>query len=547
MMQNATVPTTTTSYDTVPYLGYPFAQTHPDRLATIGTLLGLAVAPVTNCRVLELGCGDGGNLLPMACQLPGSHFVGLDLSGEAIARGRALVDELNLSNLELRQADLMETGAELGQFDYIIAHGVYSWVPPVVRDKVLDICRANLAPNGIAYVSYNALPGYHLWLMTREMMQFHTREMSDPQEIIQQATSLLRFLALNTHQSNERRRDMYQAVISEHVNQLECYRNTQQLFHDELSPHNEPVYFHQFARHAAQHGLQFLAEADFFEMQDYSFGPDARRMFAQMGDDNILLREQYLDFLKGRTFRQTLLCHHETAVNRNQDAQCLASMYLATMVELSDAQPDLRPGVIQKFTGPKGGVLQTDFPLAKAALIQLRAAGPRYLSFAELVTEARTLLEREAQQQQFEVGELTDEHIAALREIMLAAYKSGVIQLFTFRPALSLEVGAMPQIFRLARMQARYNSTVTNLIHKSVEIEAPFLLRLLTLLDGTRDRTALSETMIEWLMNTEEPILGENVSKDRDTLRALVPAVLEDALPQLIGLALLEISQPREV
>lgn len=541
MTQNSAQPKQTTSYDEVPYLGYPFAQTHPDRLATIGTLLGLQVAPVANCRVLELGCGDGGNLLPMACQLPGSHFVGLDLSGEAIARGQALVDELNLSNLELRQADLMEVGAELGQFDYIIAHGVYSWVPPIVRDKVLDICRVNLAPNGIAYVSYNALPGYHLWLMTREMMQFHTREMSEPQEIIQQATSLLRFLAQNTHQSNEARRDMYQAVISEHVNQLESYRNTQQLFHDELSPHNDPVYFHQFARHAAQHGLQFLAEADFFEMQDYSFGPDARRMFAQMGEDNILLREQYLDFLKGRTFRQTLLCHHETEIKRKNDAQCLDSMYLATTVELSDAQPDLRPEVIQKFTGPKGGVLQTDFPLAKAALIQLRGAWPRYLSFAELATEARAYLEADALQHHFEVGAITDDHIAALREIMLAAYKSGVIQLFTHRPNIGLAVGDFPEVFRLARIQAKHHAVVSNLIHKSVEIELPFLRHLLTLMDGTRDLATLQECMIEWLMKMDATtIKGQNVPQDQAAIKALVLETFEEVLPQLTKLVLLE-------
>jgi methyltransferase-like protein len=528
-------------YDEVPYYGYAFSQTHPDRLATIGTLLGVNVAPVTKCRVLELGCGDGGNLLPMAYQLPESHFVGVDLSGEAIERGQLLMNEIGLKNVELRQADLMDVSADWGQFDYIIAHGVYTWVPPTVKEKVLAICHDNLAQNGIAYVSYNALPGYHLWLMNREMMQFHTRAMSDPQEIITQAKSLMRFLSLHTHQGNERKRDLYQSVISEHLDQIEHYRDTQQLFHDELSPHNEPVYFHEFARRAAGQGLQFLAEADFFEMQDYSFSPDARRMLAGMGDDNILLREQYLDFLKGRTFRQTLLCHHEIKINRQLNVQSLDEMFLATMVELSDEKPDLSPGVIQKFIGPKGGVLQTDFPLAKAALIKLRQAWPQYLSLEELIVEARKYLETEARKSGYDAGEFTTDHFEALRQILLAAYQSGVIQLFADRPLMSTTLNEYPKVFHLARIQAKSGSTVTNLLHKSVEIESPILLFLLTLLDGTRNRNVLTEELTEWLMNAQEPHLGENVIKDRESLKTIVPKILEDSLPQLIGLALLEV------
>lgn len=74
-----------TSYDEVPYESYPFAQTHPDRLATVATLLGLRPAPVEQCRVLELGCAGGGNLIPMALTLPESTFVGIDLSARQIA------------------------------------------------------------------------------------------------------------------------------------------------------------------------------------------------------------------------------------------------------------------------------------------------------------------------------------------------------------------------------------------------------------------------------------------------------------------------------
>ena len=147
-----------TDYDEVPYPSLSYAQTHPDRLATIATLLGLQPAPVTHCRVLELGCAGGGNLLPMAQGLPGSEFVGLDVSEAQITAGQTLRQALGLNNLTLTQMDILDVPAGLGQFDYIIAHGIYSWVPPQVRDKVLQVCQDHLAPQGVAYVSYNCYP-----------------------------------------------------------------------------------------------------------------------------------------------------------------------------------------------------------------------------------------------------------------------------------------------------------------------------------------------------------------------------------------------------
>src|SRR2546425_4756799 len=100
-----------------------YAQTHPDRLATIGTLLGMNPAPVESCRVLEMGCGAGGNLIPMAFDLAGSSFIGIDLAGSAIAQGRELIAALGLKNISLQQLDVMAFPSELGQFDYIVVHG----------------------------------------------------------------------------------------------------------------------------------------------------------------------------------------------------------------------------------------------------------------------------------------------------------------------------------------------------------------------------------------------------------------------------------------
>src|SRR5580658_124973 len=95
-----------TSYDTVRYPCHAHPQTHPERLGVLGALWGLKPAPVTRCRVLELGCGNGSNLAPMAWSLPESQFVGIDLASRSIAQGLEMVQSLGLSNLRLLCADV---------------------------------------------------------------------------------------------------------------------------------------------------------------------------------------------------------------------------------------------------------------------------------------------------------------------------------------------------------------------------------------------------------------------------------------------------------
>ena len=170
-----------TGYDRVPYPGDPFPQTHPDRLATVATLFGLRPAAPDGCRVLELGCGDGGNLVPMAYGLPGGSFRGIDLSVRAIERAQALAGALKLENVRFERADV---SAANGEFDYVIAHGVYSWVEPPARDALLAACRRCLAPNGVAYVSYDVLPGGHLREITRQMLRWHLRDVDEPEQRI---------------------------------------------------------------------------------------------------------------------------------------------------------------------------------------------------------------------------------------------------------------------------------------------------------------------------------------------------------------------------
>ena len=247
------------AHDVVAYPAFAYQSTHPSRLATMARLHGLQPAPVEACRVLEVGCNSGANLIPMAYSLPGSEFVGFDLAGVPVARGQK-IEAVGLSNIRLLQADLMDADGmpELrGPFDYIIAHGVYAWVPDTVREALLSFCRKHLSARGVAFISYAALPGGYARLLSREVMQFRAdRQSEDAGAGVREAMRFMEFIA-----STRPEGDGFRALLQRELNGL-TKRNPAVVFHDELSAAYRPVSFREFTSHTAQHGLRYFSEAE---------------------------------------------------------------------------------------------------------------------------------------------------------------------------------------------------------------------------------------------------------------------------------------------
>ncbi len=179
-----------TSYDQIAYPCTPQTQTHPDLLATLAELYGLQSPPVDCCQVLEVGCNDGSNLIPMAVNEPAVTLRGIDLAETAVSAACAWSDRLGLANTEFTQADILDWNPSGRRFDYILIHGVYSWVPPQVREAILALCRKSLTPSGIAYISYNALPGCHFRRYVRDVLRFHTKGIDDPRQRIAAAREI---------------------------------------------------------------------------------------------------------------------------------------------------------------------------------------------------------------------------------------------------------------------------------------------------------------------------------------------------------------------
>lgn len=475
-----------TLYDELPYPGLAFAQTHPDRLATMAALFGMTPAPVDCCRVLELGCGDGGNLIPMAFALPKSSFTGIDLAGTAIARGQELASQASLANIRLQQLDLLDVDSTFGEFDYIIAHGLYSWVPPPVRERILEICKLHLAQNGVAYVSYNAYPGGHLREAIRRMMQFHVRNVAGILEKTRCARELLEFL-VEAHPEQ----DAYHVFLrSELQSFLEI--SPAHFFHDELNEYNHRFYFHEFVQDASRHGLQYISEARLLSTQAIAFPPGAAEKMRAFSQGDELVREQYLDFVKLRYFRQSLLCHSEIQLQRRLDTSPVKKMLVASMAKPASAEPSVCSSAPEEFQFANGGNMSTNHPLAKAAMLHLGRIWPAGILFPDLLETARRVAGRNAASQ----APLEDDS-AWLADMLLKLCAANFAELHMHLPACSTQASCKPVASALVRAQLRSGHRVTNLRHACVSVDDESGRFLLSLLDGTRDRARLLAEMSE--------------------------------------------------
>ena len=351
-----------TSYDEVPYPVYVFPQAHPDRLASIATLLSLNPPDVERCRVLELGCATGVNLISMAFQLPRATFVGIDLSQRQIADGKKWIDELGLTNIELRHQSILdlEPGAET--FDYLFCHGVFSWVPPAVQERILDLCRYSLHAEGIAFISYNTLPGWHIRGTIRDMMRFHGMRFSQPLQQVAEARALLDFLVASVKEKQNPYGQFLRSELEFLRNQPDAY-----LFHDHLEEHNTPLYFHEFVERAVSHGLRYLSDAELTTMESANFPPEVNEVLGRIGTDLIRL-EQYMDFLRNRSFRQSLLCHaHQEPIYQLPPSN-LKRFLIGSPVWPKSANPDLYSTVHEQFEAPSGASASPCIPIVKMAL-----------------------------------------------------------------------------------------------------------------------------------------------------------------------------------
>lgn len=484
---------TSEPYEAVPYPDFVHPRTNPDTIAAMARLFGaMPRSPLhESCRVLELGCGQGGNLISLASLYSDSQFLGVDLSPSHIAAGQAVVDQLGLANIELRRGNLADF-PELGTnenggagFDYILVHGVYSWVPRDVREHVLRICRDHLSRSGVAFISYNTLPGWHAKGMIREIVQYHAAiHPNKPLPSIREAKLFLADLAESVPESTG-----YGKLLREQFHSL-CQSDEAYLFHEQFEEVNEPRYFHQFHDEIKAARLQFVCESSFAFVPSQSAGMQ-RRLLAMPRVE----REQTIDFLCNRTFRQSLVCRADSGatigVDPNSDA--IADLYLSTEVSCFDAA-DLPmaanlPEGEMRIANPDGATATLRGRTTMAVMLRLSQIRPAAASFAELWQHVLEVL-----------PDCEDSNVnrTVLRDELLQLAQVSMVRFATGPLPLTSSISARPQASCLARWQAQRGDVVTSRLHQAIRLDEATR-EMIGLCDGQNDLDAIIDGMLRFV------------------------------------------------
>lgn len=482
------------SYDEVPYESFSYHHTHPQHLYTIGTLFNMDVPDFKTARVLELGCASGGNLFPIALQNPDAQVMGIDLSQAQIDEGQAHIEALGLDNVTLKQMDILDFPEDAGEFDYIICHGILSWVPEAVQGGIMRIFERHLADNGLAHVSYNCLPGWHNVRALREMMLFHTNRFSDPKEKIQQSRAFLNFIHDNTNAGNA----AYKQIIDQERKTLNN-TNDSYIFHDHLEDNNNQFYLHEINTMLQENGLQYVGDTNLNTMFVGNLSEEAVKALGAL-KDNIIQQEQYMDFINNRRFRNTIVCKKGVKINRNINQDAYKDFYITANFKCADEKPDINGTV--NFVGPSG---QSHFAANK------KAANALFLEMAQNANKAvkgRDLVQSAAKKYKLDINEVEEQ----ARTNMIRLYLSSFIKMRAQKSDTFDKIPSKPKAFKLARRQALHPgvSIVTNMDGETVPVDM-YGAFIMTLMDGTRTQEDVTDLFLAELEAKGESINKGNV------------------------------------
>jgi methyltransferase-like protein len=505
-------------YDAVPYESVPFPQSAPEHLQAVAGLFGLDAPPVETARVLELGCASGGNLLPFAARHPQATVLGIDLSRVQVEQAGAKIKIMGLGNAEIRQADLSTLDAGLGTFDYIICHGVYSWVPAHVQDAILRIASENLADTGLAYVSYNTYPGWKSREIIRDAMLLRAGG-RDPAEKMPYARGMLDFL------DNTARPNSILKTVLEELGPVIRTQSDYYLLHDFLEPYNAPCYFRDFVASAAEKGLDYVGESEHFLMFLANYDEAIREPLLREWGSSQLAVEQYLDFVANRSFRQTILAKtaHAAGIRRQVPADFIRRLHL-TGVFQARGEVDTADDRPQAYGLLRQGTATLSRPEFKTAAGILNAIYPASLSFEALAEKVAGLLK-------LEVDDAQRRLLPFVENFVIKGFLGYALAENKAAPSVPPKA-VVPAEVRATMPTPAGNATaaVSNLIHRHASLgilEA----RVALLLDGSRDEAAVIKGIVAdarqgilTFLKDGQPIADEAVIEEAARLQ--VPAAI---------------------
>jgi SAM-dependent methyltransferase len=509
---------TSRHYDAIPYISYPATSLQPSRLAALAALFGVPTPSVRTARTLEIGCASGGHLIPLAAAFPDAEFVGIDVSRVQIDAGLSRAQRLGLNNIELLCESVTELSLTAGRFDYIVCHGVYSWVPTAIRNAILRICRQLLSPDGVAVISYNVLPGWRMFQVVRDCMMLHAGKET---EVAQRNARVHELFHLFETLTPEK---LTYGRIWRHEAQRMASHPDAYLAHELFEENNSPCTFSEFNSAAAQHQLAYLGETDLRMMIPENIGEVAAQRIRELTNDELGATEQYIDSITGRTFRQSLLVPVERAhlIDRSMESAKVAACYWICGRGLKPTETEISDEF--SFVDATGTIMATPDPAIAEALKGLIERFPAAGAVHEICPK-----------------DVFPGDYQKIIAVLMKMVSLGMLSLTTEPIGCANKTPERPRAWFLCASDAASGQPATaTLRHENFKFD-PIARALLPLLDGCRDVDGLRDSLFDLIRNgamTVRDESGEAVS-DVARLREIIAKSVSKCLNTLTEAAIL--------
>lgn len=513
------------TYDGIPYQGYSFEFVRPEHLRNIGFLFGMSPPSLEKARVLELGCNDGISLFRFAETYPKSYTLGIDLSQEGINHGHEIINQLKLKNIELKNMSITDLDESHGKFDYIICHGLFSWVSDSVKDSILNVSKKLLNKNGLVFISYNTLPGCNMTNTVRELMMFHSSNFSNIGEKIQQSRAALNFL----QESLEGQKTPHAEFMQESAKRM-ALSEDHYLKQEYLSKENKAYYLHEFVDIARSNGFEYLGDSDVQKMYVGNLPPKAAEKLGTISD--IVRAEQYIDFIKNTQNRCTILCHKDTTISRNINAELLSKFNYYSNIALDKSKSNINlvddSNVTFYLDGIEEKTISSTSPEIKVIFIALAKNLGNPLSIKEIINESKKL-----------VPSLTEKKLEeSIHSNFVQLILSGSVKFILDKPKSIYSISNKPKISNLALLQiqqVRPNNQfwITNNMNQPMDIQA-HQVNIIKSLDGkhTVDEIKANtlNSLIKGEINAQE---GDKKIDDKNKLKVVADTLVDSTLESM--------------
>ena len=460
-------------YDKVPYKGTIIPNSFPDHLALCNMWHNGRHPPLQRFHLTELGCGDGANLLPIAFYHPDSTFIGIDNAESGVSRAREGARHIGLQNIQFIQKDIREVEqAEIVQCDYIIAHGLYSWVSDDTREAILQFCRTNLAPTGLAFISYNAQPGWASRGLVRDIL---LRSASVQQAAIEDKANKAIEVAAELLQATPSRDYAYAVLLAE---ELERVRDGKPfyIFHEYLEEFNEGIWLRDFVQRARKNDLDYVCDAQFSQWEG-QVPKELKHSLSQAGLDPIE-QEETADLLCNRYFHASILCRGNEPGKSLSHPKILEQACIASSLRADSDPFDLTEGVVEVFIGTHSQEITLDASITKAAVVLLATQWPIGMQLNNLFQQASGLLSENGHN-------VLEDAQSQLTEGLIMLFEAGVIDLRLQQLNYSRDLPEYPKLHALARYEIGHRDALTTPYHLPISLNDQFL-DVVSVMDGSK-------------------------------------------------------------